>query len=70
MILDLAVSDKVKQLRTEGLRPSEGVVRAIAKAGPAALGPLLALATDVNLLHADEPDRYAPIHALRLLGVP
>lgn len=68
MILDLTVGDKVKQLRTEGLRPSDGVVRAITKAGAAAAGPLLTLATDVELLHADEPDCYAPLHALRLLG--
>jgi hypothetical protein len=68
MILDLAISDKVKQLRREGLRTSEQVVRSIVKAGAAAAGPLLALATDIDLLHQDEPECFAPIHALRLLG--
>src|SRR5262249_36945160 len=37
-------------------------------AGPAAIGPLLALATEVELLREDEPECFAPIHALRLLG--
>jgi hypothetical protein len=68
MLLDLAVADRVKQLRREGLRPSDQLVRSITKAGEAAIGPLLALAVDVDLLHADEPECFAPIHALRLLG--
>jgi hypothetical protein len=68
MILDLAIADRVKQLRREGLRPSDQLVRSITKAGEAAIGPLLALAVDVDLLHADEPECFAPIHALRLLG--
>lgn len=68
MILDLTIADKVKQLRREGIRPSEQVVRSITKAGEAASGPLLALAIDVDLLHEEEPECYAPIHALRLLG--
>jgi hypothetical protein len=68
MILDLTVGDKVKQLRREGFRPSEALVRTITKAGSAALGPLLALAVDVDLLHEDAPDCFAPLHALRLLG--
>src|ERR671938_35460 len=68
MTIDLAIADKVKQLRREGLRPSERVARTITNAGPAAIGPLLALATEVELLHEDEPECYAPIHALRLLG--
>src|SRR5262245_43883941 len=68
MTIDLAIADKVKQLRREGLRPSERLARTITSAGPAAIGPLLALATEVELLHEDEPECFAPIHALRLLG--
>src|SRR5262245_43884910 len=68
MTIDLAIADKVKQLRREGLRPSERLARTITNAGPAAIGPLLALATEVELLHEDEPECFAPIHALRLLG--
>jgi hypothetical protein len=68
MILDLNISDKVKQLRREGFRPSEALVRTITKAGSAAVTPLLALAVDVDLLHEDEPECFAPLHALRLLG--
>jgi hypothetical protein len=68
MLLELGVADKVKQLRREGLRPSEQLARSIVRAGDAAVGPLLALATDVDLLHEEEPECFAPLHALRLLG--
>jgi hypothetical protein len=68
MSLDLAVGEYVKQLRRAGPRPAEHLVRHILQAGPGAVGPLLALALDTDLLHEDVPDCYAPIHALRLLG--
>ena len=68
MTLDLAVGEYVKQLRRVGLRPNEHLVRHILQAGGAAFGPLLALALETELLHEDEPQCYAPIHALRLLG--
>ena len=68
MLLELGVADKVKQLRREGMRPSEQLVRSITRAEGAAVGPLMALATDVDLLHEDQPECFAPIHALRLLG--
>jgi hypothetical protein len=68
MILDLTITDKIKQLHREGLRPSEGLVKTINRAGAAAFTPLLELAIDTELLHEDEPECYAPLHALRLLG--
>jgi hypothetical protein len=68
MLLELGVAEKVKQLRREGMRPAEHLTRAITKAGNAAVDPLLMLATDVELLHQDAPECFAPIHALRLLG--
>ena len=68
MLLELGVAEKVKQLRREGLRPSEQLARSITKAEHAAIGPLLALATDTDLLHQEAPECFAPIHALRLLG--
>jgi hypothetical protein len=68
MLLELGVAEKVKQLRREGLRPSEQLARSITRAGAAAIGPLLQLATDVDMLHEDAPDCFAPLHALRLLG--
>src|SRR4051794_21024101 len=68
MLLELGINDKVKQLRREGLRPSEQLVRTITKAGTVAIEPLLALATETDLLHEDAPECFAPIHALRLLG--
>jgi hypothetical protein len=68
MLLELGVAEKVKQLRREGLRPSEQLVRSITKAGHAAVGPLLAQATELELLHQQAPECFAPLHALRLLG--
>jgi hypothetical protein len=68
MSLDLAVGEYVKQLRRAGPRPAEHLVRHILQGGPGAVGSLLALALDTDLLHEDTPDCYAPIHALRLLG--
>jgi hypothetical protein len=68
MSLDLAVGEYVKQLRRAGPRPAEHLVRHILQGGAGAVGPLLALALDTDLLHEDVPDCYAPIHALRLLG--
>src|SRR6266508_3383025 len=68
MPLDLAISDEVKQLRRAGLRPNERLAQHILHVGAAAVGPLLGLALETDLLHTDEPECYAPIHALRLLG--
>jgi hypothetical protein len=68
MLLEFGVAEKVKQLRREGLRPSEQLVRSITKAAHAAVDPLLLLATDLELLHQQAPECYAPLHALRLLG--
>lgn len=68
MTLDIVVVDAVKQLRRAGLRPSERLVRQVLAGGEGAIGVLLALALDVDLLHADGPECFAPIHALRLLG--
>src|SRR5215213_4782060 len=68
MLLEFGVAEKVKQLRREGLRPSEQLVRSIVKAEHAAVAPLLALATDLELLHQQAPECFAPLHALRLLG--
>jgi hypothetical protein len=68
MTLDLAVGEYVKQLRRAGPRPAEHLVRHILQGGPGAVGSLLELALDTDLLHEDVPDCYAPIHALRLLG--
>ena len=68
MVLELGISDKIKQLQREGLRPSDKLIATIARAESAAFAPLLELATNVELLHKGEPECYAPIHALRLLG--
>src|SRR5260221_4325207 len=68
MLLELGVAEKVKQLRREGLRLSEHLARSITRAEHAAVGPLLVLATDTDLLHEGAPECFGPIHALRLLG--
>lgn len=68
MTIDLAVGDDVRQLRKAGERPNERLVNHILRSGPAARPHLIELAVNVDLLHGDEPDCYAPMHALRLLG--
>lgn len=68
MTLDLAIHDYIKQLRRAGHRPGEKLAQHILRAGAAAVGPLLELATDTALLDHDPPECYAPLHALRLLG--
>jgi hypothetical protein len=68
MTIDLAVGDDVRQLRKAGERPNERLVGHILRSGPAARPHLIELATNVDLLHGDEPECYAPVHALRLLG--
>lgn len=66
--MDLAISDKIKQLQREGVRPAERLAAQITRAGAAAQPALIELACNTGLLHGDEPACYAPIHALRLLG--
>ena len=68
MTIDFTVGDDVRQLRKAGQRPAERLVSHILRSGPAARSLLIELATSVDLLHEDEPDCYAPLHALRLLG--
>jgi hypothetical protein len=68
MLLDFTTSDKIKQLQREGIRPNEKLAATITRAGTAAQAQLIELATSVDLLHEDEPECYAPLHALRLLG--
>lgn len=68
MTFDLAIGEYVQQLRRAGLRPGEHLVRHILAGGEAAVGPLIALAADTNLLLDEPPVAYAPLHALRLLG--
>jgi hypothetical protein len=68
MTLDFAAADHVKQLRRAGLRPNERLAQNIVSSGEVAVGPLLALACDTALLEEPEPESFAPIHAMRLLG--
>ncbi len=62
------VVDLVRQLRRIGLRPPERLAASILEYGPEARDPLLALATDRELIHEESPGCWGPIHALRLLG--
>lgn len=68
MPIDFAAPELVRQLRRAGIRPSDGLVRGITKSFDAAFPALVELATDVDLLHQEEPECYGPIHALRLMG--
>lgn len=68
MTVDFAGGSYVRQLRQAERLPDKKVVANILNAGSTVYDPLLALATDVELLHQEEPVCYAPLHALRLLG--
>lgn len=68
MTIDFEVLDYIPQLRRVGPRPPEKLVQRIVALGPAAVAPLLALATNRDALYEEPPLAYAPIHALRLLG--
>lgn len=68
MPLETPIADLIAQLRRVGVRPPERLVATILEYGPAAVGPLLKLATDVALFDEPEPVCWAPLHALRLLG--
>ena len=58
----------IEALKTAGLRPSEALAGRVIRHGDAAIAPLLELASDTAVLRDPAPQRYAPIHALRLLG--
>jgi hypothetical protein len=68
MTIDLAIHDTIHNLRRAGHRPNERLVQNILRAGEAAVGPLIDLACDTDMLEEDPPECYAPLHALRLLG--
>lgn len=68
MPIETPISDLIAQLSQAGLRPGDRLVKQILAAGTAARDPLLALATDLEAMHEDEPECYGPLHGLRLLG--
>ncbi len=68
MLIDLRVSEYVRQLKKAGLRPAERLTQQILRAEGAAFAPLLELALETELLHGNEPECFAPLHALRLLA--
>lgn len=68
MPIDLGAGELVKQLRRAGLRPTERQAQGILRAGAAAVDPLIELALDTDLLYEEQPECFAPLHALRLLG--
>ena len=67
-MLNIASEGSVRQLRQAGARPSDTLIRQILKDGDNAFQPLLDLALDHELFNEDEPQTFAPIHALRLLA--
>ncbi|MEN9937900.1 MAG: hypothetical protein RLZZ387_4479 [Chloroflexota bacterium] len=68
MTIDLARLDYIHQLQRAGYRPSERLAQNILRSGDAAVGPLIELATSTDQLFLESPERFAPVHALRLLG--
>jgi hypothetical protein len=68
MPVDTPAADLVRQLSRVGLRPDERLVKRIVEQGDAGRAALLAMATDINAIHAELPASLGPLHALRLLG--
>ena len=68
MPINTPAADIVQQLRRVGLRPPVTLVERILEQPEAAIFPLLELALDAELLLEEPPKRWAPVHALRLLG--
>jgi hypothetical protein len=68
MPIDIPLVDLVRQLHRVGVRPPTRLVERILEHPAAARGPLLALATERDLLTGDAPGCWGPIHGLRLLG--
>ncbi|NJO83684.1 MAG: hypothetical protein HC828_13345 [Blastochloris sp.] len=64
----LPVNNLVRQLQIAGERPTTELVDQIIAAGAEARQPVLELATRIELLYKDEPECWAPLHALRLLA--
>ena len=68
MSMTVEINEYVRQLRTVGAELPFPLAHRIIEAGELALGPLVALAIDTELIIGPIPLCYAPLHALRLLG--
>ncbi len=58
------------RLRRAGQQPKRSLLNQVKALGPAVVPPLIAMATDERLHHADgnSPDVWAPLHAIQVLG--
>jgi tetratricopeptide (TPR) repeat protein len=64
------VNEVLAELRRAGQHPDQALLDRVKALGPAAVGPLIALATDASLYEAEteSPEVWAPLHAVRILG--
>lgn len=64
----VSVDTLMKLLGPADLRPTDKTIRQVLQYGQQAVPGLIQIASDHDLLHSSEPEVYAPLHALRLLG--
>jgi tetratricopeptide (TPR) repeat protein len=64
------VNDVLAQLRRAGQHPDPALLDRVKALGPAAVGPLIEMATDESLHGAEteSPEVWAPLHAIEILG--
>lgn len=67
MMTETQLERLAKRLYQADLLPSDELIDKLLAQGAAARPVLLAVATDAQTLTADEPECWAPLHALRLL---
>jgi tetratricopeptide (TPR) repeat protein len=64
------VNEVLAELRRAGQHPDSALLDRVKDLGPAAVGPLVAMATDASLYEAEteSPEVWMPLHAVRILG--
>jgi tetratricopeptide (TPR) repeat protein len=65
-----SVNEALAQLRQAGQHPDPALLERVKALGPAAVGPLIEMATDESLHGAEteSPEVWAPLHAIEILG--
>jgi hypothetical protein len=64
------VNEVLAELRQAGQHPDQALLDRVKALGPAAVGPLIAMATDASLYEAEteNPEVWAPLHAVQILS--
>src|SRR5919109_2235319 len=65
-----SVNEALEQLRPAGQHPDQALLDRVKALGPAAVRPLIEMATDESLHGAEteSPQVWAPLHAIEILG--